>query len=235
MKTSKRNLAHVSRTTGRWAAISVVLSAVLFAVAGTMRILSIFAYLVAFSAMLLIAMLSVSPELARERAHHVSDETGNHLRMAAGFFFLLTVISAAFCVSYLSAKLAVSPSIRCTALAVFIVSSSLQLWAMIANPFFSPVVRLQTEKEHRLIESGPYRYIRHPGYLAMCISVPASALAIGSWLALAPATAFVLIIRHRVRVEEHFLKLNLPAYAEYARRVPSGLPFHLDIEKYCCH
>jgi len=61
---------------------------------------------------------------------------------------------------------------------------------MIVNPFFSPALRIQAERGHAVIARGPYRFIRHPGYLAMLIAVPASALALGSWLALIPAFAF---------------------------------------------
>jgi protein-S-isoprenylcysteine O-methyltransferase Ste14 len=51
------------------------------------------------------------------------------------------------------------------------------------------------------------------------IFVPASALAVGSWIALAPAVAFVLLVKHRAELEDEFLKKNLPGYADYARRV----------------
>jgi protein-S-isoprenylcysteine O-methyltransferase Ste14 len=95
----------------------------------------------------------------------------------------------------------------------------------IANPFFSPVVRLQSDRGHRVIESGPYKYMRHPGYFAMLISVSASAIAIGSLVALIPAIAFVWVICKRTRIEDQFLKTNLPGYAEYTERVPAGLPF----------
>jgi protein-S-isoprenylcysteine O-methyltransferase Ste14 len=90
---------------------------------------------------------------------------------------------------------------------------------MIANPFFSPVVRIQTERGHHLIAKGPYRLMRHPGYFAMCIAVPTSALSIGSWLALMPAAGFVLLIKHRAHLEDEFLRNNLPGYIAYARRV----------------
>jgi protein-S-isoprenylcysteine O-methyltransferase Ste14 len=94
---------------------------------------------------------------------------------------------------------------------------------MIANPFFSPVLRVQTERRHHLIAHGPYHFLRHPGYLAMSISVPAAALAIGSWLALVPAVAFVLLIQRRTQLEDEFLRKNLSGYADYARRVPVRL------------
>jgi len=87
------------------------------------------------------------------------------------------------------------------------------------------VVRIQTDRGHKLIDSGPYRFMKHPGYFAMCISVPVSAVAIGSWLALIPAIAFIGVIYRRAKFEEQFLKANLPGYAQYANNVPSGL-FH---------
>jgi len=65
--------------------------------------------------------------------------------------------------------------------------------------------------------------LRHPGYVAMIISVPASGLAIGSWLALVPAAAFCLVIRNRVRAEEDFLQKNLAGYSDYMRQVRGGL------------
>ena len=54
-----------------------------------------------------------------------------------------------------------------------------------------------------------YRLVRHPGYLAMSLSTPASAIAIGSWIALVPATVFVIVIWHRAEIEDHFLRVNL--------------------------
>lgn len=213
---------HVFRTLGRWAAISAVLSAILFVTAGTTRLSSLRAYLAAFSLVLLVTMLAVDPELGRERTRSDPDSGPSDLRFTSGFLFLMTLVSASFFVGR-TQILIVPAAMRWVAWAVFIASSSLQTWAMIANPFFSPVVRIQASQ--RLIDSGPYRFVRHPGYFAMCISVPASAVAIGSWIALIPAGAFVFIISQRAKLEDHFLRMNLPGYAQYADGVPSGLPF----------
>lgn len=220
----KRTVGYVLGTVGRWVAISAALSAILFLAAGTMRLSSLRAYLAMFSFVLLITMLTVAPQLAHERAYPGPDSNTSHLRFASGFLFLLTLLCASFLVGR-THTLIVPTALRWIALAIFMSSTSLQTWAMIANPFFSPVVRIQAERRHSLIDSGPYRFIRHPGYFAMCISVPASAVAIGSWLALIPAFAFLLIIRQRSNLEDHFLRMNLAGYAEYAKRVPSGSPF----------
>jgi protein-S-isoprenylcysteine O-methyltransferase Ste14 len=211
-------------TLGRWGSVSTTLAGLLFLAAGTTRLLSLRAYFAAFSLVLLVTMVSVDPRLARERTRLGPDSGASHLRFASGLFFLLTLISASFLVGR-THTLIVPMTIRWIAVAIFIFSSSLQTWAMIANPFFSPVVRIQTDRGHKLIDSGPYRFMKHPGYFAMCISVPASAVAIGSWLALIPAIAFIAVIYQRAKVEEQFLKANLPGYAQYAKTVPSGL-FH---------
>jgi Isoprenylcysteine carboxyl methyltransferase (ICMT) family len=100
---------------------------------------------------------------------------------------------------------------------------SMQTWAMIVNPFFSPVLRLQTEWGHCVIETGPYKFMRHPGYFAMLIALPASATAIGLWLAILPACGFGAIIMRRTKIEDSFLKRNLPDYRRYANRVPRRL------------
>jgi protein-S-isoprenylcysteine O-methyltransferase Ste14 len=190
--------------------------------AGTTHIPSIRRYLVVNSALLLVTMLAVDPRLAEERAHP-TNEGSDRLHLAAGFFFLLTLTVAAFSVGHLHPHLQVPPQLRNVALIAFAFGGLLQTWAMIVNPFFSPVVRLQTERGHQVIADGPYRFVRHPGYLAMLISAPASALAIGSWLALAPAAAFAVVIAWRTQLEDEFLKKSLPDYEEYANRVPVQL------------
>ena len=209
----------------RWALTTASLSGLLFFAAGTSRIASLRAYLALFSTWLLITMLAVDPRLARERTHPGNPGINDGLRFATGFLFLLTLTVAAFFAGHMRSGINVPTPLRHAALVVFTLSASLQTWAMIANPFFSPVVRLQTEASHCVIANGPYRFMRHPGYFAMLISLPASALAIGSWIALIPAVGFVLVISWRTQLEDKFLKANLPGYAEYTEQVPAGLPF----------
>jgi protein-S-isoprenylcysteine O-methyltransferase Ste14 len=210
----------------RWAAITASISALLFLAAGTTHVVSIRCYLGVYSALLLVTMLAVDPRLAGERAYPAHAGMDDGLRSAAGFLFLLTLTVAAFSVGHLRPSLNVPLPIRSAALLLMVLSSSLQTWAMIVNPFFSPVVRLQTERGHHVIADGPYRFMRHPGYFAMSISVLASTLAVGSWAALVPAAGFVVAIQRRTQLEDEFLKKNLPGYIDYAGRVSLRLfPF----------
>ena len=79
----------------------------------------------------------------------------DHLRFAAGFFFLLTLTVAAFAAGRLNFGFDVPTPLRDTALIAFVLSSVLQTWAMLVNPFSTPVVRLQTERGHHVIAEGP--------------------------------------------------------------------------------
>lgn len=208
----------------RWALITASITALLFLSATTVRLASIRNYLVAFSLLLLVTMLAVDPSLAQERANP-QNACIHDSRIATGLLFLLTLAVAGFSVGHCHRGFNAPPPIRHLALAAFLLSGAFQTWAMIVNPFFSPVVRIQTERSHHLIVTGPYRLMRHPGYFAMSIAVPTSALAIGSWLALAPAAGFVAVIFRRARVEDEFLVRNLHGYKKYASLVPSGLPW----------
>ena len=90
---------------------------------------------------------------------------------------------------------------------------------MITNRYFSIAVRIQTDRGHRLVSSGPYRIVRHPGYLGMLFACPASVLALGSWLALVPALLYAVLIVRRAAIEDRYLQAELDGYAQFASRV----------------
>ena len=70
-------------------------------------------------------------------------------------------------------------------------------WAMTTNAFFSACVRLQTDREQAVIDQGPYRIVRHPGYLGLAAGVIGGSLVLGSWWSLIPGglMALLLVIR----------------------------------------
>lgn len=104
-----------------------------------------------------------------------------------------------------------------------ILAMALQTWAMAVNPFFSSVIRLQSDRGHHVITRGPYRFVRHPGYFAMLAIMPATAVALGSLAALAPAILYDALILRRTLKEDEFLVKNLSGYCDYATRVSQGL------------
>src|SRR5581483_1291731 len=217
-----RNASYWVKLFARWAVVTLSISMLLFVAAGTTRLLSLRSYLVTLSSFLLATMLSVDCGLAKERSR-TSDKGATPGRFASGFSFLATLTVAASEAGRLHWLHSVPADTRRTSLLLFAGAMALQMWAMVVNPFFSPDIRLQPERGHRLITCGPYRLLRHPGYLAMLVAVPASALAIGSWLALLPAAAFCLVILKRVGAEDEFLQKNLAGYSEYMSRIRGRL------------
>jgi protein-S-isoprenylcysteine O-methyltransferase Ste14 len=91
------------------------------------------------------------------------------------------------------------------------------LWAMISNPFFSEGVRIQ--ESHRVAKGGPYRLVRHPGYLGNLIGCIGQPLLFGSWWAFIPAMLTMLAFTLRAALEDQTLLKELDGYADYARQV----------------
>lgn len=95
----------------------------------------------------------------------------------------------------------------------------LTLWAMRENRFFSGVVRIQEERGHRVVTTGPYRFVRHPGYLGSIIYMIAMPFALTSYWALIPAIATIIFTIVRTALEDNTLKRKLEGYTEYTLRV----------------
>jgi len=93
------------------------------------------------------------------------------------------------------------------------------LWAMAENRFFSSVVRIQTDRGHVVCDSGPYRFVRHPGYAGNIFPPFGIVLALGSLWTLIPAAAALIITVIRTVLEDQTLQEELPGYRDYARRV----------------
>src|SRR5450756_474399 len=95
----------------------------------------------------------------------------------------------------------------------------LSAWAMQANAYFSTVVRIQKERGHTVCRSGPYRFVRHPGYLGYSLHSLGMAVLLGSWWALIPGVAEVAAMTTRTFLEDRTLPADLPGYPDYAAQV----------------
>ena len=92
-------------------------------------------------------------------------------------------------------------------------------WAFAENRFFSTVVRIQTERGHRVCDSGPYRMVRHPGYAGNILALPGIVLALGSVWTIIPAIVALIIAIIRTALEDKTLQEELQGYRDYVRRV----------------
>lgn len=92
-------------------------------------------------------------------------------------------------------------------------------YALIENRFFSGMVRIQTERGHRVVSSGPYRWVRHPGYVGALLAYLATPFFLDSWWALLPAVLIAIVLVIRTAMEDKTLQAELDGYCEYALQV----------------
>ena len=96
---------------------------------------------------------------------------------------------------------------------------SFAAWAFVENRFFSSVVRIQTDRGHMVCDTGPYRFVRHPGYAGSMLSVFGIVLGLGSIWTLIPAAVAAIIAVIRIVLEDQTLQEELPGYRDYTQRV----------------
>lgn len=92
-------------------------------------------------------------------------------------------------------------------------------WAMIANAYFSTAVRIQSDRGQTVCRSGPYRWVRHPGYLGANVQSLGMPFLLGSLWALVPGFIAVAVMTLRTHLEDRTLQVELPGYAEYAKEI----------------
>lgn len=100
-----------------------------------------------------------------------------------------------------------------------VTSSILVTWAMIENPYFEPTVRIQDDRGHHVVTTGPYTIVRHPGYLSGILWIAAIPLILGAVYAFAPFVLYTVFMLLRTFLEDNTLKRELPGYTEYAEIV----------------
>jgi protein-S-isoprenylcysteine O-methyltransferase Ste14 len=87
------------------------------------------------------------------------------------------------------------------------------------NAYLSPVVRIQEERGHTVVATGPYHYVRHPMYAAIVVFVGGTPLLLGSWFGVLGGLLFVVLLARRAVLEERTLRAKLPGYAAYLAQV----------------
>jgi protein-S-isoprenylcysteine O-methyltransferase Ste14 len=93
-------------------------------------------------------------------------------------------------------------------------------WTLLSNPFASTAVRVQAERGHTVISTGPYAFVRHPMYLAVLLFCLGSGPALGSWWSTVALFPVLIVFVRRTLFEDRMLCDELPGYREYALRVP---------------
>lgn len=109
---------------------------------------------------------------------------------------------------------------------LYIFSSMFILWAMVANRHFEGTVRIQKERKHKVISSGPYKLVRHPGYFGMIINSFSLPFLFGSKFAFIPVVISLLILIVRTYKEDKTLQQELAGYTVFTKKTKYRLlPF----------
>jgi protein-S-isoprenylcysteine O-methyltransferase Ste14 len=103
--------------------------------------------------------------------------------------------------------------------AIYVLGWAIHLWAMAVNRYFSLVVRIQEDRGQTVATGGPYRYVRHPGYVGGVLITLAGPLVLGSAWALIPGFLGALLLIVRTALEDRTLQQELDGYREYAGHV----------------
>ncbi|MFX1577086.1 MAG: methyltransferase family protein [Promethearchaeota archaeon] len=96
-------------------------------------------------------------------------------------------------------------------------------WAMVSNPFFHGVMKIQNERDHQVISKGPYRWVRHPGYLGQIFYYLGSPLLLNSWWAFLLGIIMSFSFIYRTYKEDQMLRNDLDGYGEYVEHTSRRL------------
>jgi protein-S-isoprenylcysteine O-methyltransferase Ste14 len=169
----------------------------------------------------MIFLLTKNPEVIAARAQMPSEETPLFDKI---FMVVYTVsLLAIMAVSGLDAGRygwSIMPIwLQILSVALFILAWLTSLWAMVANKYFETTVRIQVDRGHKTISSGPYGIVRHPGYLSFILMYGITPTLLGSWWGLIPAAILVVGFILRTAREDQTLLENLPDYPAYVQKV----------------
>jgi protein-S-isoprenylcysteine O-methyltransferase Ste14 len=203
---------------------TVGLGALLFLPAGTLHWPAAWLYL-ATTAVLGLAgglwLAKVDPGLLEERMRPMMQKgqpaADKKFMLAFGFAALIWFIVIGLDHRWRASSMPVA--LQALGYALLLASTALILRVVRENSFAAPVVKVQAERGHRVIDTGPYALVRHPMYSGAVLYLAAMALTLGSWWGLALSPVFFVLFSIRAGLEERALCDGLPGYADYLARV----------------
>ena len=200
----------------------LLLGACLFGAAGQLSWPMAWAVLGVYSVSKAAAFAFVDPDLMRERAAPGPGIDRRDVVLATlGYFGLYpaTFVVAGLDAVRIGPAIPIPQATQVTALLIFAFGYGFATWAVLSNPFFATVVRIQDDRDHSVVSSGAYALVRHPGYAGALLAHLALPFALGSIWALVPAAVGTIFFVARTSREDRTLQDRLVGYREYQSRV----------------
>jgi protein-S-isoprenylcysteine O-methyltransferase Ste14 len=205
----------------------LVQAVVLFLAAGQLNWTWAWVYLGICLAILLIngtIMLCTSPETIAERGQ--PGETKAWDKVVSGLYGLALYLALPL-VAGLDVCFGWTPEVsiawHIVGATVLVGGLGLAAWAMISNAFFSTAVRIQNDRGHTVCRSGPYRFVRNPGYVGFILQSLGTPVLLGSLWALISGAIAVACMIIRTSWEDRTLQAELPGYRDFVKEVPYRL------------
>jgi protein-S-isoprenylcysteine O-methyltransferase Ste14 len=200
----------------------LVQAALLFVSAGTLNWPAGWLYIGLYLGMLLLATVIILPghsEVVAERSKGTTGGKSWDLRITR----LMAIPTLGLLVlAGVDQRWSLSPSlplwVRLFGMLAFMLGYAVVVWAMYSNPYFSQVVRIQSERGHTAVSNGPYHFVRHPGYFGMTSSMFGSVLLLDTLWGFTCFTLYLALVLIRTALEDRTLQAELPGYSEYAQQ-----------------
>lgn len=164
-----------------------------------------------------VILKKLSPELLKQREPGLREDTKPFDRLFMRGFLSLTAILPVIA-GLDAARFHWAPMPFETlypGVVLFVCATALIIWTLVKNPHAESSVRIQSERDHTVVASGPYRFVRHPMYVGLIFLNASLALILGSMWALVIALSITVLVLWRTAREDQTLRLELPGYEEY--------------------
>lgn len=199
-----------------------LMAGVLFATAGRLNLPMFWAYIgvmAVFSSLGYLWLYRHNPDLIKER---LRPGPGEHDRLSLGLLYVTLPVHWAIAgldVGRFHWSGPMPLMVQIAGLIGYALGMGLGIWSMLVNPFFSSAVRVQADRGQYVITTGPYRFVRHPGYSGGLLFLLCSGPALGSWWSILPMLLGVAGLIRRTRLEDRMLQKELAGYSDYAKKV----------------
>jgi len=189
----------------------------LFFVAGTWHYWQAWVYFIINMVILILmgTVLTPNAELVEERLNPKEGMKGwdkFYFGVTTPLYFIALILAG------LDARFdwsSIPPAIYWISVLLYLLGQAIFQWARYTNQYFSSVVRIQTDRGQTVCKEGPYKYVRHPGYVGGFLFTITMGLVLGSWYASIPQVIAALMLVWRTAREDKTLQAELPGYKEF--------------------